>query len=506
LATSWRSRPSSAVTPSAGQPDARAPTRRCPSGVADTARDFEERTIALLARVGHRLALPLEWQDAVIRAAITLKLCTYEDRRHRRRDDDEHSRGAAAAATGTTATAGCATRSSSCARSTRSPPCGTMENYLRWLMNVVASATTATSSRSTASGSRGAALESGSSTALPGYRGMGPVRVGNQAYEHFQHDVYGRSSCSALRRPSSTGGCSGGRRGRLRALETVGEQAWLLHDQPDAGMWELRTRARVHTSSALMCWAACDRLAKIGHASGLHGRAADWRQRADQIKAASSSALVGQAAGLRRELRRHIPRRERAADGRGRLDRSPNDPRFVSTVEADSRKRWRRPFMMPLRGARRFRAPRDGLQRLRLLALDALARIGRASRRARSSRPARGAATARACCPRTSTGDRRAVGQFPADLFHGRHHQRRRAAVAPWEASYEPPGRRLQPRGRPRQGRAVRRARGAARCAEAPKAGYGSAGTARPSPGHTGRASNYSNTTASRTATHAADA
>ena len=43
----------------------------------------------------------------------------------------------------------------------------------------------------------------------------------------------------------------------------MGEQAWRLHDQPDAGMWELRTRARVHTSSSLMCWAACDRLAKI---------------------------------------------------------------------------------------------------------------------------------------------------------------------------------------------------------------------------------------------------
>ena len=30
------------------------------------------------------------------------------------------------------------------------------------------------------------------------------------------------------------------------ALQAMGEQAWLLHDQPDAGMWELRTRARVH--------------------------------------------------------------------------------------------------------------------------------------------------------------------------------------------------------------------------------------------------------------------
>jgi len=28
-------------------------------------------------------------------------------------------------------------------------------------------------------------------TTLPGYAGMGPVRVGSQAFEHSQHDVHG---------------------------------------------------------------------------------------------------------------------------------------------------------------------------------------------------------------------------------------------------------------------------------------------------------------------------
>ncbi len=67
---------------------------------------------------------------------------------------------------------------------------GTMEDYLRWLSNMVVQ-------------SKGGHIQPlygmGLERELPesimvhlgGYRGMGPVRVGNQAQEHFQHDVYG---------------------------------------------------------------------------------------------------------------------------------------------------------------------------------------------------------------------------------------------------------------------------------------------------------------------------
>ncbi|WP_232324260.1 glycoside hydrolase family 15 protein, partial [Variovorax sp. WDL1] len=48
-------------------------------GIADTARHFEQETIAYWRTWSKRLAIPFEWQDAVIRAAITLKLSLYED-------------------------------------------------------------------------------------------------------------------------------------------------------------------------------------------------------------------------------------------------------------------------------------------------------------------------------------------------------------------------------------------------------------------------------------------
>jgi hypothetical protein len=49
-----------------------------PESAADTARSFEESTETYWRQWVHRLAIPFEWQEAVIRAAITLKLCTYE--------------------------------------------------------------------------------------------------------------------------------------------------------------------------------------------------------------------------------------------------------------------------------------------------------------------------------------------------------------------------------------------------------------------------------------------
>jgi GH15 family glucan-1,4-alpha-glucosidase len=48
-------------------------------GIEDTAHLFEKETASYWHTWTRRLAIPLEWQDAVIRAAITLKLSLFED-------------------------------------------------------------------------------------------------------------------------------------------------------------------------------------------------------------------------------------------------------------------------------------------------------------------------------------------------------------------------------------------------------------------------------------------
>lgn len=260
------------------------PDETLEGGLEDTARRFEEMTCRYWRAWTRRLAVPLEWQEEVIRSAITLKLCQYEDT------------GAIVAAMTTSIPEAPNTQRNwdyrycwlrdafFVVRALNSlSEVGTMETYLRWLYDVAQSA-----NQEHIQPLFGIGLERDLPERmiehLSGYRGMGPVRVGNQAYEHYQHDVYGNIVLGAAQAFHDRRLFRRGNAADFHLLEKIGERAWHLHDQPDAGMWELRTRARVHTSSAVMCWAACDRLSKIAQALGLADRTVFWSQRAYRIK------------------------------------------------------------------------------------------------------------------------------------------------------------------------------------------------------------------------------
>ena len=251
--------------------------------IDETAREFFEMTSEFWIEWVRYLSLPFEWQDAVIRAAITLKLCNFEET------------GAIIAAITTSIPEAAGSQRNWDYRYcwlrdayfvvhalNRLGATKTMEDYLRYITNIVAM-----SEDGHLQPVYGIALEKRLTekevASLAGYRAMGPVRVGNQAYEHIQNDVYGSVILASTQFFFDQRLVQPGDTRLFQKLEKVGEQAVKLFDKPDAGMWEFRTKAKVHTFSAVMCWAGCDRLAKVAARLGNDGRAEYWRRHADHI-------------------------------------------------------------------------------------------------------------------------------------------------------------------------------------------------------------------------------
>ncbi len=247
-------------------------------------RRMEEQTRKYWQLWVRGLAIPLEWQDEVIRCAITLKLCQHEET------------GAIVAALTTSIPEAadsqrnwdyryCWLRDSyyTVQALNRLGALDVLEKYLGFLRNVVDNASDG-DIQPLYSVMGECRLDETIAEHLPGYRGMGPVRNGNAAYLQRQYDCYGQivlPSAHAffdrrLLRMSDAGD--------FASLEQVGEVAWRMHDRPDAGLWEFRTRTEVHTYSAVMCWAACDRLANIAQVLGKADRQRVWSERAEVIR------------------------------------------------------------------------------------------------------------------------------------------------------------------------------------------------------------------------------
>lgn len=255
-----------------------------PNDVLADAMHMMHATISYWQAWVRTLSLPLEWQEAVIRAAITLKLCAFEDT------------GAVVAAMTTSIPEAANTGRNWDYRYcwirdayyvvralNRLGAADMLESYLVYLRNLV----------DMAAGGHvqplySVALESNLveriAPDLKGYRGMGPVRIGNQAYEHHQHDVYGQIILPLTQSFFDQRFLRLGSEADFRAMEKVGERAFAVYDTPDAGLWEFRTRASIHTYSALLCWAACDRLGNAAERLHLPDSQALWVERANIIR------------------------------------------------------------------------------------------------------------------------------------------------------------------------------------------------------------------------------
>ncbi len=341
-------------------------------------RDMYGETKAYWQGWSRALSVPYEWQRAVIRAAITLKLCTYEDS------------GAVLAALTTSIPEAassernwdyrfCWLRDSyyTVQALNRLGATRTMTEFLRYLFNLLAEHDPRAPLQPVYGITGDAALEEREVASLAGYRDMGPVRIGNDAYRQTQHDVYGATILSATQSFFDRRMIKTGTHQDFVRLEALGEHAAKFYKEPDAGLWEYRGRSMVHTYSSVMCWAGCDRLAKIAAQLGNSQRAAHWEKQASGIREQILDAAWN-------EKRKSFV----ASFGGEDLDASllilpelgfisPEDPRFAGTLSAIEGELKQGPYVYRYANPDDFGMPETAFNICTFWYISALAAVGR---------------------------------------------------------------------------------------------------------------------------------
>jgi GH15 family glucan-1,4-alpha-glucosidase len=341
-------------------------------------REFLERTVEYWVDWSRYLSVPFEWQDAVIRAAITLKLCAYEET------------GAILAALTTSIPEAADTPRTWDYRYcwmrdayfvvqalNRLGATKTMEDFLRYIATVMAQRQPGEELQPVYGIIPSAGLTERELDTMQGYRGMGPVRIGNAAFAQRQNDTYGSIVLAVAQMFFDHRLPRRGDAALFAELERLGEQAAALALTPDAGLWEFRGRARIHTHSAAMCWAACRRLARIAGVLDLPERGTYWRGHADRIR----QAILERAWSA--ELNSFVE----SFDGVD-LDASllllqeigfvaADDPRFLGTVDAIGRQLRRGNHLMRYVAPDDFGDPHTAFSICTFWYIDALAATGR---------------------------------------------------------------------------------------------------------------------------------
>ncbi|WP_432564654.1 glycoside hydrolase family 15 protein [Kineococcus sp. SYSU DK003] len=169
---------------------------------------------------------------------------------------------------------------------------------------------------------------------LKGYEGSTPVRIGNEAVDQLQLDVWGEVLDSLFLARQA---------GLERGHDSWNLQKALMHhlearwQEPDNGLWEMRGPRRHFTHSKVMAWVAADRMVRSVEEFGLPGPVQRWRRVRDEIRADVLANGVSPTTGTFTQ-----------SYGSENLDASLlliprvgflpfDDPRVVATVEAIQR-------------------------------------------------------------------------------------------------------------------------------------------------------------------------
>jgi GH15 family glucan-1,4-alpha-glucosidase len=300
--------------------------------ISEQAREFMEKTEDYWYEWSRYLSIPFEWQDVIIRAANTLKLCGFEET------------GAVVAALTTSIPEApnttrnwdyrfCWLRDAYFVVNALNQlgMTKTMEEFITYITNVSALSDDRHLNPVYGIVPNRPLIEQ-EMPHLTGYRGMGPVRVGNGASQQVQHDVYGSAILAATQMFFDERLPKQGDEALFQRLERLGDIAANVAFAPDASLWELRGQQQINTYTSAMCWAGCDRLSAIAARLGLDSRAEFWANKAVPIRERilkeawnpSMKTFVATLDGDERDASLLLLHEIGLV--------SSNDPRFISTV------------------------------------------------------------------------------------------------------------------------------------------------------------------------------
>jgi GH15 family glucan-1,4-alpha-glucosidase len=166
---------------------------------------------------------------------------------------------------------------------------------------------------------------------LEGYRQSGPVRIGNGAQEQLQLDIYGELMDSAYLHNKYSSPIDYDFWIHLRNIADYMSDAW---KEKDCGVWEVRGEPQHYVYTKVLCWVALDRAIRLAQKRSLPADLTKWLRARDDIyeevmdkgwsrKLGAFTQYYGSetvdASNLLMPLVLFV---------------APNDPRFLSTLDA----------------------------------------------------------------------------------------------------------------------------------------------------------------------------
>ncbi len=204
--------------------------------------------------------------------------------------------------------------------------------FVSWMQNYASKHVDAGEKLSTVFTIHGdARLPEGTLDQWEGYRQSAPVRIGNQAVEQYQNDIYGELMDSLYLHNKHVGPISYDFWVSIRR-----RLDWLCDnwEKPDEGIWEMRNRQEQFVYSKLMNWVALDRGIRLADKRSFPGNHERWRKERDRIY---EEVMVRGWNEKRQAFTQYY--------GSEDLDASllimplvffmtPSDPRMISTIKA----------------------------------------------------------------------------------------------------------------------------------------------------------------------------